>query len=116
MRARRHVALVAAGVAVVATGAAVTFGALALENKRDYDRNPTFSNSDNGNNDAAYADGAIALAIAAGVTSLVLALTGDADGSEPTSSTAGGSRRTARVVAAPVALPHGGGAGVALQF
>ena len=52
-----------------------TFGVLALQNKSDYQKNPTFSNTDNGNNDAAYADGCAALAVAAGVTSLVLFLT-----------------------------------------
>ena len=48
---------------------------------------PTFSNTDDGNNDAAYADGGIALAVAAGITSLVLFLTGDPADAPPAVST-----------------------------
>ena len=80
---RRTVAIVAAGVAVVGAGVATTFGVLALQNKHDYDRGPTFSNVDLGTNDAAYADGGLALAVVAGVTSLILFLTSDAAATDP---------------------------------
>ena len=105
---RSTVALWAAGVAVVGAGVATTFGILALQNKSAYERNPTYSNVDNGTNDAAYADGGIALAVAAGITSLVLFLTSDA------SPDARG--RSAGISASPVLTAHGAGAGAILRF
>jgi hypothetical protein len=112
---RSTVALVAAGVAVVGSGVGTVFGVLALENKSDYRRNPTYSNSDQGNNDAAYADGAIALAVAAAVTSLVLCVTNDpsSDLGEPPSAP---KKRLAGFSASPVVVPHGGGLGALLRF
>ena len=79
---RGTVALVAAGVAVASASVGTVFGVLALQNKSDYRNNPTYSDSDRGNNDAAYADGAIALAVAAAVTSIVLYVTSDANSDE----------------------------------
>jgi hypothetical protein len=112
---RSHVALVAAGVAVVGAAVGTVFGVLALQNKSDYAKGPTYSNSDDGNNDAAYADGGIALAVAAGITSLVLFLTSDdsaADGAA-----AGASKKvSAGLSAAPFVTPRGGGAGAVLRF
>ena len=110
---RNTVALVAAGVAVASAGAATVFGVLALQNKSDYQAHPTYSNSDNGNNDAAYTDGCIAVAVAAGVTSLVLYLTRDTthDADPP-----GPAPRSAVFSASPVVTPHGGGAGFVLRF
>ncbi len=105
---RRTVALVAAGIAVAGAGAATAFGVLALENKSDYAKSPTYAGSGNGNNDAAYADGCIALAVAAGITSLVLLLTDDT----AHASTA----RSAILSAAPIVTSRGGGAGVLLRF
>src|SRR5580704_244150 len=112
---RSTVALVAAGVAVVGSGVGTVFGVLALENKSDYRRNPTYSNSDQGNNDAAYADGAIALAVAAAITSLVLCLTSDpsSDEREPPSAS---KKRSAGFSASPMVVPHGGGLGARLRF
>jgi hypothetical protein len=111
---RSTVALWAAGIAVVGAGVGATFGILALQNKSDYQKNPTFSNTDNGNNDAAYADGAFALAVAAGVTSLVLFLTRDTTHDVDPSAAAPPSRPT--VSACPIVTPHGGGAGAVLRF
>jgi hypothetical protein len=87
-------------------------GVLALQNKSDYEKSPTYANSDNGNNDAAYADGAIALAVAAGVTSLVLYLTRDDADESATRST----KKPPMVSAAPMVTQHGGGAGALLRF
>jgi uncharacterized membrane protein len=107
---RRTVAYWAAGLAVVGAGAATVFGVLALQNKSDYQNNPTFGTADAGNNDAAYADGCIALAAAAGVTSLVLFLTSTpADPGAP-------AKPSASLSASPIVLPHGGGAGAILRF
>jgi hypothetical protein len=112
---RSTVALYAAGIAVAGASAATVFGVLALQNKRDYQRSPTYSNSDQGNNDAAYADGAIALAVAAGVTSIVLFLTTDsASGRDPTATAS--KVRSVVLSASPFVTAHGGGAGAVLSF
>jgi hypothetical protein len=112
---RRTVALAAAGVAVVGAGVATVFGVLALHNKSEYQSGPTYLNSDKGNNDAAYADGGIALAVAAGVTSLVLFLTSDPKdcGVECVSSV---KKPTTAFSASPFVTPHGAGAGAVLRF
>jgi len=110
---RRAVALGAAGVAGAAAVGAVVFGVLALQNKADYERNPTYANTDNGNNFAAYADGCLALALAGGVTGLVLHLT------SPSSSGSGNAVRAmhaAVISASPILMAHGGGAGAVLRF
>jgi hypothetical protein len=112
---RTTVALVAAGVAVAAAGAGAVFGVLALQNKSDYDRGPTYANSDKGNNDAAYADGSFALAVVAGVTSLVLALTSDPTLADAPAAAAS-KKSGAAFSASPMILPHGGGAGALLRF
>ena len=106
-------ALIAAGVAVVGAGVGAVFGALALQNKSDYGKSPTYANSGNGNNDAAYADGCIALAVAAGVTSLVLFLTDDTHGDD---SARAAKARAATFSATPIVTARGGGAGVQLRF
>jgi hypothetical protein len=104
---RSTVALVATGVAVAAAAGATVFGVLALRNKSDYDAHPSYANVDYGTNDAAYADGCIALAVAAGVTSLILYLTRDATSPAP---------RSAVLSPSPMVTPHGGGAGFVLRF
>jgi hypothetical protein len=112
---RTTVALVAAGVAVVGAGVGTVFGLLALHNKSDYRRAPTYANSDQGNNDAAYADGALALAVAAAVTSLVLYVTnGPSADQDPDPATA--KKRSAAFSASPFVTSHGGGAGALLRF
>jgi hypothetical protein len=113
---RGTVALVAAGVAVLSAGVGVVFGVLALQDKNDYGKHPTYSNVDDGTNDAAYADGCIALPVAAGVTSLVLSLT-SADGAQPAASVP--KKRSAAFSASPIVTTittHGGSAGVLLRF
>ncbi len=107
---RRTVAVWAAGISAAGAVTATVFGILALKNKSDYQSHPSYSNSDNGNNDAAYADGALALAIAAGITSLVLFVT--AEPPEPGVSL----KPSMTLSAAPVITPHGGGAGAILRF
>ncbi len=108
---RNTVAWWAAGIAVVGAGAATAFGVLALQNQSDYNKGPTYSNADGGNNNAAYADGCIFLAAAAGVTSLVLFLTND-----PTPSAPAAAKTSLTLSASPVVTPHGGGAGAVLRF
>jgi hypothetical protein len=103
---RTTVALVSAGIAVAAATTATVFGVLALQNKNDFQSSATYARADDGNNDAAYADGAVALAVAAGVTSLVLFLTHD--GGTPAAPGA--------LSASPFVTAHGGGAGAVLRF
>lgn len=112
---RSTVALVAAGVAVVGAGVATTFGILALDNKSDYQKGPTYANADRGNNDAAYADGGIALAVAAGVTSLVLYLTRD-DVPDDRPAAAGRKKPATGLSASPFVTSHGAGAGAVFRF
>lgn len=109
---RNAVAWAAAGVAAVGAIGATVFGILALQNKSSYQQNPTFSNVDDGNNFAAYSDGCLFLAAAAGVTSLVLFLTSPPAADDGTASPL---RKTA-FVPAPVVMTRGGGMGAVLQF
>ncbi len=113
---RSTVALYAAGVAGIGAGVGAVFGTLALENKRDYERSPTYANSDNGNNDAAYADGGIALAVAAGITSLVLFLTSDPTDASPTARAPQSRAGSASASLSVTSFPSGGGAGALLRF
>jgi hypothetical protein len=110
-------------VGTVAAVGAIVLGMLALQNKNAYDRTPTYSNTDDGNNLAAYADGCIALAVAGGITSLVLYLTGDraaspqGSRSSPTRGrTAAREEHAAVFSMSPMVTAHGGGAGAALHF
>lgn len=106
-------ALGAAGVGAAAAVGAIVFGMLALQNKADYDKTPTYANTDNGNNFAAYSDGCIALAVAGGITGLVLYLTRP---SSPAGSTAARAPHAAAFSVSPMRMAHGGGAGAVVRF
>jgi hypothetical protein len=109
---RTSVAWGAAGVAAAGAIGAAVFGILALNDKSSYQQRPTFSNTDDGNSLAAYADGCLFLAAAAGVTSLILFLTNppaNDDGASP-------APRKASLVPSPVVTTRGGGVGAVLQF
>jgi hypothetical protein len=112
---RRKVAGVAAGVAAAAAVGATVFGVLALREKSSYDGTPTYANTDNGDNFAAYTDGCIALAVAAGVTSLVLYLTRDTT-SAGDPAAAGPKKPAAAFSLSPLVTAHAGGAGALLRF
>jgi hypothetical protein len=106
------VALAAAGIALAGAGTAILFGALALQNKHDFQAIPTYASADKGNNDAAFADGAVALAVTAGITSLVLRLTRDAASAAPSSPMT----PPANLAASLVVTSHGAGAGALVHF
>ncbi len=110
---RRTVAFVAAGLAVAGAGAAAIFGGLALQNKSDFQEGATDARSDDGNNDAAYADGGIALALAAGVTSLVLFLTSESTNDGPVEPAP---KKGIAFLPSPMVGPHGAGAGALFRF
>ncbi|HTQ42928.1 MAG TPA: hypothetical protein VMI75_09265 [Polyangiaceae bacterium] len=109
---RRAVAWGATGVAIASAAAATVFGVLALQNKSDYDKTPTYANTDDGNNFAAYADGCIALAVAAGITSLVLFVTSGDSSADPSTPP----RQASVISASPLVTAHGGGAAAVLRF
>jgi hypothetical protein len=62
---------VAGAIAVVAAGVGTAFGVLALNAKSNFEKGPTQSEADSGNNYAAYSDAAFGAAVIAGVTSIV---------------------------------------------
>ena len=107
---RQTAAWGATGIALAGAAGATVFGVLALQNKSSYERGPTYANTDDANNFAAYADGCIALAAAAGLTSLVLFLT------SPPADTAAPRHSTLALAATPVVTAHGGGVGAVLSF
>ncbi len=118
---RKAVALGAAGVAAAGAIGAVVFGVLALHEKSAYESTPTYANTDDGNNFAAYADGCIALAAAAGITSLVLFVTspdsvGAGSAAQPRLSAAFWPAFWPAFSLSPVVTAHGGGAGAVLRF
>jgi hypothetical protein len=110
---RKTVALGAAGIAVAGAISATVLGVLALHDKSTYDAAPTYAGAVNGNNLAAYADGCIALAAAAGITSLVLYLTSS---DAPDGGAVVAARRSVAFSVSPVVIAHGGGAGAVIQF
>ncbi len=110
---RNSVAWGAAGIAAAGAIGATVFGILALRNKSSYQQNPTVSNTTDGNNFAAYTDGCIFLAVAAGVTSVVLFLTSSPPSNDASAAAA---KKPAQLSAAPIFTSHGGGVGAVLRF
>ncbi len=120
-------AYVTGGLAIVAAGVGTVFGVMALSDKSDFDKSPTASKADDGENHALVADMSFGVAITLGVTSAVLFLTKDdapaASASAPVSRPV-----VARVVPVaprahrititptPIVTPHGGGAGALFRF
>ena len=96
--------------AVASAAAGSVFGVLALDEKNDFQKHPTFSSADSANEDAVVADVGFGAAVALGVTTLVLLLRGE----EELHLAAAGSRVTFAV--SPVVTQHGGGAGAVLRF
>ena len=74
-------AFITGGLAVIAAGVGTVFGVLALNDKSNFDKNPTTSTADNGDTHALIADMAFGVALTFGVTSAVLFLTGRRAGS-----------------------------------
>ncbi|MDQ3032389.1 MAG: PEGA domain-containing protein [Myxococcota bacterium] len=99
-----------AGVGLV-TG--TVFGFLALSAQSDFDASPTADAADRGETFALVADLAFGVAIAAGITAIVLYAT-DRPATEETASAS--SEQGPRVTVAPWGAPSGGGAAVQVQF
>jgi len=117
-------AYVTGGLAIVAAGVGTVFGVMALDDKSQFDKNPTSQTADNGDTHALVADMSFGVALTFGVTSAVLFLTRD---EAPAASSAKGTLTTAkaevdakrnRITWSPTPLvgPHVGGAGFTLRF
>jgi hypothetical protein len=111
-------ALVTGGLAVVAAGVGTVFGIMALQDKSDFDNNPTSSKADDGENHALVADMAFGVAITLGVTSAVLFFSGGpTSGSAKASATAVAKRTDSQALRVlPIVSPHGAGAGATWRF
>jgi hypothetical protein len=115
-------AYITGGLAVAAVGVGTVFGVMALSDKSDFDKNPTSSKADDGENHALIADMAFGVAVTLGVTSAVLFLSSD---DSPAAPPATGQVDGARVAAAkpslsitptPIVTMHGAGAGALVRF
>jgi hypothetical protein len=116
-------AYVTGGLAIVAAGVGTVFGILALNDKSNFDQNPTSATADDGENHALIADMAFGVAITFGVTSAVLFLTKDEALQPPPAAQTPAQKKLAtqkankfRVVPAPIVSPHGAGAGALIRF
>ena len=117
-------AWITGGLAVAAAGVGTAFGILALGDKSDYDKNPTASKADDGENHALIADMAFGVAVTLGVTSAVLFLSNDdappanaASAPRPSVASARAQKSPAfRITPTPIITPHGGGAGALVRF
>jgi hypothetical protein len=117
-------AYITGGLAIVAAGVGTVFGVMTLNDKSNYDKNPTSGTADNGDTHALICDMSFGVALTFGVTSAVLFLTKD----EPPPATGStGAPRTAKadssttknrvtITPTPIVTPHSGGAGVLVRF
>lgn len=104
---------VTTGIAGVGLVTGTVFGFLALSAQSDFDVSPTADAADRGETFALVADLAFGVAIAAGITAIVLYAT---DRAEPEPDATAGREGGVRVSVAPWGGPSGGGAVMALQF
>lgn len=113
-------AFVTGGLAIAAAGVGTIFGILALNDKKDYDANPTTTTADNGDTHALIADMAFGVALTFGVTSAVLFLTKDEQSTPPATAAAtktkNGKAQGFAVTPVPWVGPRSGGAGFLLRF
>jgi hypothetical protein len=116
-------AYVTGGLAVAAAGVGAVFGVMALNDKSNFDKNPTTSTADDGDTHSLIADMAFGIAITFAATSVVLFLTKD-EPAATTSSVSPAQRARPReahndrvtLTPVPVVGAHSGGAGLVLQF
>lgn len=130
-------AFVTGGLAVAAAAVGTVFGVMAINDKSDFDKNPTTSTADDGDTHALIADMAFGVALTFGVTSAVLFFTKDeqptaplpatakaaqkersASGAPASSSSPGQEAKAAGVTITPTPWigAHGGGAGFVVRF
>jgi len=118
-------AFVTGGLAVVAAGVGTVFGVMALNDKSDFDKNPTTHTADNGDTHALISDMSFGVALTFGITSAVLLLTSDEPpaGAPPQAAAERSARKAANerkgtisIVPTPLLTSHSAGAGVLLRF
>jgi hypothetical protein len=125
-------AYITGGLAIVAAGVGTAFGVMALNDKSEFDKNPTSATADDGDTNALIADMAFGVALTFGVTSAVLLFTKDEPPVVMPSTAGGGASSPARtadisperetkrnditLTPTPWVGPHGGGAGVVVRF
>jgi hypothetical protein len=121
-------AYITGGIAIAAVAVGTGFGIAALNDKSDFDKNPTSSTADNGDTHALIADMSFGIAITFGVTSAVLFLTKDEAVAGTTSSAPSATKTASRLpakpkakplpafVPAPMVGPHLGGASFTWRF
>ena len=111
---------VTGGLAIAAAGVGTVFGVLALNDKAEFDRNPTTSTADNGDTHSLISDMAFGIAVTFGVTSAVLYFTKDEPAATSTSKgnhpVRVAKRDALTVTPVPLVGPHLGGGGFALRF
>ncbi len=116
-------AIITGGLAIAAAGVGTAFGIITLNDKSNFNKDHSESTAESGQNHALITDMSFGVAITLGVTSVVLLLTKDeADAPKPAHGAAESGGQTAsrdagpRLSAAPIVMPHGGGAGALLRF
>jgi hypothetical protein len=114
-------AYVTGAIALVAAGVGTGFGIRALNQSSDFDKHPTTSKADDGENNALVADMMFGIAITFGVTSAVLFLSNDAPSSTAaappkTNVATTPPKKKITVLPAPYVTPHGGGVGTLIRF
>ncbi len=118
-------AYVTGGLAVAAAAVGTVFGVIALNDKSDFDKNPTTKTADDGDTHSLIADMAFGVAITFGVTSAVLFFTKDEPAANPNPGstskataprTGSSARDQVTFVPTPFVGPHSGGAGFLVRF
>jgi PEGA domain len=118
-------AVITGAAAIVAVGIGTTFGILALNDKSNFNNDPTTATADSGENHALIADMSFGVAITLGVTSLVLLLSRDDVAPVAAAATASATprKRDAKrltlpfsIEPSPIVTSHGAGAGALIRF
>lgn len=107
-------AYITGGLAIASAGLGTYFGVRALSDRSDFDKNPTTSKADSGENSALLADMAFGVALTLGVTSAVLFFSDD--GAPPAATAKGAPKKVRAFTATPIVTPNGGGAAALLRF
>lgn len=115
---RQTVAIFAGGLAVVGAGLGAAFGIVALSNKSDFDKNPTYDSGNNAKDFAVYSDAAFGAAAVLAVTSVIFFVTdnNDTPATSPNPSAFKSPSVSPKFSAAPMMTPHGGGASAMVRF
>ncbi|MGO8997542.1 MAG: PEGA domain-containing protein [Polyangiaceae bacterium] len=120
-------AWITGGAAVIAVGIGSVFGVMALNDKSNFNADPTTATADSGENHALIADMSFGVAVTLGVTSLVLFLSKDEAPAAPAATTTSEVTRkrdeakakkpsSFTITPSPIITAHGAGAGALIRF